>query len=184
MQVWLLDIRYTCGCCGWPLHVCAVVAVVGLQPRLGPPWPCRGWRLAGRYAVHSTQPSPARAEQQLSKSWHLYLATAGTGLGWGLATRGTTGSAQRTPAAATRTLTRGHRDKWQYCSVRTWNEGYPKLREDFTITEKAPTRVVSWLKASTSISTFKTLLTHLQLHIPCYNCVTILHLHTVGSMSI
>ena len=27
------------------------------------------------------------------------------------------------------------------------NEGYPKVREDFTITEKAPNRAFSWLKA-------------------------------------
>ena len=30
---------------------------------------------------------------------------------------------------------------------RASNEGYPKVREDFTITEKAPTRAFSWLKA-------------------------------------
>ena len=30
--------------------------------------------------------------------------------------------------------------------VRTiaWNEGYPNVPEDFTITEKAPTRAFSW----------------------------------------
>ena len=33
-----------------------------------------------------------------------------------------------------------------------------KVREDFTITEKAPTRAFPWLKAPTSIFTFKTLL--------------------------
>ena len=32
--------------------------------------------------------------------------------------------------------------------------------EDFTITEEAPTRAFSWLKASTSTFTFKTLLKH------------------------
>ena len=32
------------------------------------------------------------------------------------------------------------------------------LREDFAITEKAPTRVFSWLKALTNASTFKTIL--------------------------
>ena len=26
-----------------------------------------------------------------------------------------------------------------------WNEGYPNVPEDFTITEKAPTRAFSWL---------------------------------------
>ena len=41
-----------------------------------------------------------------------------------------------------------------------WNEGYPNVPEDFTITEKAPTRAFSWLKAPTSAFTFKTLLTH------------------------
>ena len=38
------------------------------------------------------------------------------------------------------------------------NEGYPKNPEDFTITEKAPTRAFSWLKVATSVFTFKTLL--------------------------
>ena len=32
-----------------------------------------------------------------------------------------------------------------------------KVREDFTITEKAPTRAFSWLKVSISAFTFKTL---------------------------
>ena len=30
--------------------------------------------------------------------------------------------------------------------TRASNEGYPKVCEDFTITEKAPTRAFSWLK--------------------------------------
>ena len=33
------------------------------------------------------------------------------------------------------------------------------INKDFTITEKAPTRAFSWLKAPTSAFTFKTLLT-------------------------
>ena len=33
-------------------------------------------------------------------------------------------------------------------------------REDFTITEKAPTRAFSWLKVATTAFTFKTLLRH------------------------
>ena len=41
-----------------------------------------------------------------------------------------------------------------------WNEGYPNVPEEFTITEKAPTRAFSWLKAPTSAFTFKTLLRH------------------------
>ena len=41
-----------------------------------------------------------------------------------------------------------------------YNEGYPNFPEDFTITEKAPTRAFSWLKAPTSAFTFKTLLRH------------------------
>ena len=45
-----------------------------------------------------------------------------------------------------------------WCRAR--NEGYPKVREDFTITEKAPTRTFSWLKGPTSAFTFKTLLRH------------------------
>ena len=39
-------------------------------------------------------------------------------------------------------------------------EGYPKVREDFTITEKAPTWAFSWLKVATTAFTFKTLLRH------------------------
>ena len=35
-----------------------------------------------------------------------------------------------------------------------------KVREDFTIMEKAPTRAFSWLKAPTSAFTLKTLLRH------------------------
>ena len=38
-----------------------------------------------------------------------------------------------------------------------WNEGYLNVPEDFTITEKAPTRAFSWLKAATTALTFKTL---------------------------
>ena len=41
-----------------------------------------------------------------------------------------------------------------------WNEGYPNVPEEFTITEKAPTRAFSWLKAPTTAFTFKTLLRH------------------------
>ena len=44
--------------------------------------------------------------------------------------------------------------------IRGWIEGYLKVREDFTITEKAPTSTFSWLKAATSAFTFKTLLRH------------------------
>ena len=42
------------------------------------------------------------------------------------------------------------------------NEGYPKVREDFTcpITEKAPSRPFSWLKVSTSAFTYEKLLIH------------------------
>ena len=43
---------------------------------------------------------------------------------------------------------------------RASNEGYTKVREDFTITEKAPTGAFSWLKAPTSAFTIKTLLRH------------------------
>ena len=46
-------------------------------------------------------------------------------------------------------------EKWRVDS-RASNEGYPKVREDFTIMEKA----FSWLKAPTSTFTFKTLLRH------------------------
>ena len=35
-----------------------------------------------------------------------------------------------------------------------------QVREDFTITEKDPTRAFSWLKAPTGAFTFKTLLIH------------------------
>ena len=34
--------------------------------------------------------------------------------------------------------------------TRASNEGYPKVPEDFTITEKAPTTAFSWLKVPTS----------------------------------
>ena len=37
---------------------------------------------------------------------------------------------------------------------RASNEGYPKVREDFTIMEEAPTRAFSWLKAPTRAFTF------------------------------
>ena len=43
-------------------------------------------------------------------------------------------------------------------TTRASNEGYPKVPEDFTITEKAPTRALSGLKPPTSAFTFKTLL--------------------------
>ena len=39
-------------------------------------------------------------------------------------------------------------------------QSYAKVREDFTNTEKAPTRASSWLKAATTAFTFKTLLRH------------------------
>ena len=45
-------------------------------------------------------------------------------------------------------------------SNRAWNEGYPEVPEDFTITEKAPIRAFSWLKAPMSAFTLKTLLRH------------------------
>ena len=40
------------------------------------------------------------------------------------------------------------------------NEGYAKVREDFTIMEKAATRAFSWLKAPTSTFTFMTVKRH------------------------
>ena len=62
---------------------------------------------------------------------------------------------------------RGHRNSsvasqilQQLLANRASNEGYPKVREDFTITEEAPTRAFSWLKAPTSAFTLKTLLRH------------------------
>ena len=45
-------------------------------------------------------------------------------------------------------------------TVNACNEGYPKVPEDFTITEKASTRAFSWLKAGTIAFTLKTLLRH------------------------
>ena len=44
--------------------------------------------------------------------------------------------------------------------VRASNEGYPKVPEDYTIMEKAPTRAISWLKVATTAFTFNTLLRH------------------------
>ena len=43
---------------------------------------------------------------------------------------------------------------------RASNEGYPNVPEDFTTTEKTPSRAFSWLKAPTSAFTFKKLLKH------------------------
>ena len=43
---------------------------------------------------------------------------------------------------------------------RASHEGYTKVREGFTITEKAPSRAFSWLKVPSSAFTFKTLLRH------------------------
>ena len=37
-------------------------------------------------------------------------------------------------------------------TTRALNEGYAKGREDFTITEKAPTRALSWLKRPLALS--------------------------------
>ena len=57
----------------------------------------------------------------------------------------------------------GDRDGVKCEDSRASNEGYPKVPEDFTITEKAPlvTRAAfSWLKAPTRTFTFKTLLRH------------------------
>ena len=44
-----------------------------------------------------------------------------------------------------------------YCQLELQTKN---IRTHFTIMEKAPTRVFSWLKAPTSAFTFKTLLTH------------------------
>ena len=49
---------------------------------------------------------------------------------------------------------------WDVLFGRAWNEDYPKVREDFIITEKAPIKAFTWLKASTSPLKFKTLLRH------------------------
>ena len=40
---------------------------------------------------------------------------------------------------------------------RALNKGLTKFREDFIITEKAPTRAFSWLKAASTAFTFQTL---------------------------
>ena len=45
-------------------------------------------------------------------------------------------------------------------ATRASNEGYPKVPEDFTITEKTLTGTFSWLKAPTNNFTFKTLVKH------------------------
>ena len=44
--------------------------------------------------------------------------------------------------------------------ARALNVGYAKVREYFPITEEAPTRAFSWVKAATTAFTFKTLLRH------------------------
>ena len=46
--------------------------------------------------------------------------------------------------------------------TRAGNEVYPKVREDLTIREKAPTMDFSWLKVPTSAFTFRTLLRQLR----------------------
>ena len=65
-----------------------------------------------------------------------------------------TGKLARLLCSAVMALT--HR--YTVCSAS--NEGYPNVTEDFTITEKAPTRAFSWLNAPTNAFTFKTLLRH------------------------
>ena len=46
----------------------------------------------------------------------------------------------------------------RYCAAQVSSHWLVELCEDFTITEKAPTRAFSWLKAPTSALTFRTLL--------------------------
>ena len=53
-------------------------------------------------------------------------------------------------------LARHHVQCYDNTTSRASNEGYPRVPEDFIITEKAPTR----LKVSTSAFSFKTLLRH------------------------
>ena len=69
--------------------------------------------------------------------------------------------AVREPAQAPQCplLPAGHLDTGEAPS-RASNDGSRRLREDFTITEKAPTRAFSWLKTPTSAFTFKTLFRH------------------------
>ena len=67
-------------------------------------------------------------------------------------------SAAPWPTRAGAPAPRGPGELWLVSTA--WNEGYPNVPEEFTITEKAPTRAFSWLKAPTSAFTFKTLLRH------------------------
>ena len=46
------------------------------------------------------------------------------------------------------------------CAVHHVHKCFKKLHPKFVITEKAPTRAFSWLKAATTAFTFKTLLRH------------------------
>ena len=50
---------------------------------------------------------------------------------------------------------------WMYAKVGTYSVDLTNVHEDFTTTEKAPTRAFSWLKVPTSAFTFKTLLRHM-----------------------
>ena len=51
-------------------------------------------------------------------------------------------------------------DVWRHCSILVPQIDPSVPQPVFTITEKAPTRAFSWLKAPTSAFTFKTLLRH------------------------
>ena len=55
-------------------------------------------------------------------------------------------------------LARHHDQCYDNTTSRASNEGYPRVPEDFIITEKAPSRAFSWLEVSTSDFTFKMLL--------------------------
>ena len=92
------------------------------------------------FSRHPPAPPPALARADCAK---LNLLT-GEGLGCLVCCR--------TPAR----IINGHRSLC-LCAA-AWNEDYPRVREDFTITQKASTRALSWLKVPSGTFTFMTLL--------------------------
>ena len=61
------------------------------------------------------------------------------------------------PVAGTRTRKLSAASGGRWAATRASNDPSRRLREDFTIMEKTPTRAFSWLKVSTNTFTFKTL---------------------------
>ena len=75
-------------------------------------------------------------------------------------------SVARQYLAASQIIITLHREHWpvlrttKLVEIELENVCYATVREEFTITEKAPNGSFSWLRAPTSTFTFKTLLRH------------------------